>query len=95
MGHQITKETGKNCRGLQGGISLCERCVALEVQKRKRWFGVTSCTLSCNSVCGSIIVSGAITSLCNMSSVVFQKYEIWGPCDLKHIYGSLIRNNES
>jgi len=68
--------------------------MALERPKRKNIFGVTSCTLSCNSLCGSNVVSGTIISLCNMPSLVFQKYEIWGPCDLKLICGSLIRINE-
>jgi len=94
MGHQIMERAGKICRVLQSGISHCEICVALGGPKRKNRFRVTSCILSCNSVCGSIVVSGAVTSLCNMPSVVFQKYEIWGPCNLKHIYGSLIRINE-
>jgi len=70
------ERAGRNCRELQSGISHCESCVVLEGPKRKNRFGVTSCTLSYNSVCGSNVVAGAITSLCNMPSVVFQKYDI-------------------
>jgi len=88
------KETGNNCIVLQGGIIHCERCVAFERPNRKNRFGVTSCTLSCNSVCGSTVVFGTTTSLCNMPLVVFQKYEIWDPCELRHIYGSLITITE-
>jgi len=69
MGHQIKKEAGKNYRDLHSGISHWERFVAFEGPKQKNKFGVKFCTLSCNSVCGSIVVSGAITSLCNMSEI--------------------------